>query len=172
MSNPATRLQAVFENIAATRMADVPILNPALRVEAVGFRLWEGYWVGVLVTPWTINLMLLPGHEMPLQPLRLDEQQTWIFPSGAYQFMGLNDDELGVCHTCPLISPVAEFATHEEAAAVAREIGDALFSTAQSEQVQDERLTDMVEAARLKGESLANKNVSRRDFLRMPFLGR
>lgn len=168
---PAARLERVFSNIAATRMADVPIINPALRVEAVGFRPWQGYWIGVLVTPWMINLVLLPDAEAQLQPLLLDQKKVWVFPSGAYEFMGLNETELGTCHICPLISPVMEFATHEDAVAVAREIAVELFSETQPGQVGGTQLETMLEEARLKGESLAHKQVSRRDFLRMPFLG-
>jgi [NiFe] hydrogenase assembly HybE family chaperone len=170
--SPEARLERVFANIAATRMADVPILNPALRVETVGFRPWQGYWIGVLVTPWTINLVLLPGDEAPLKPLLLDQKQQWVFPSGAYEFMGLNQEELGTCHICPLLSPVMEFATHEQAVAVASEIAEALFSEPQREDSRAGQLAGMVEEARLKGESIANKQVSRRDFLRTPFLGR
>lgn len=170
--NPPALLERVFSEIAATRMVDVPILNPALHVEVVGFRPWQGCWIGVLVTPWMINLMLLPGEGTQLEPLSLDQKKIWVFPSGAYEFMGLNEEELGTTHICPLISPVTEFATHEDAAAVAREIANALFSESQPEQVRTEQLSGMVEEARLKGESLVQKQVSRRDFLRMPFLGR
>lgn len=37
--NPSARLREVFSRIQAERMADVPLLNPALTVETVGFRL-------------------------------------------------------------------------------------------------------------------------------------
>lgn len=171
MSDPAARLQATFENIAATRMAGLPILNPALRVEAVGFREWEGRWIGVLVTPWTISLVLLPGPDAPLEPLLPDEKRVWNFPSGAYEFMGLHEPELGVCHFCPLISPVAEFSTHAEASAIAREVIAVLFRGTRTDRARDEELGSMIEAARLKGESLAHQQLSRRDFLRVPFLG-
>ncbi|MHB8353639.1 MAG: [NiFe]-hydrogenase assembly chaperone HybE [Burkholderiales bacterium] len=147
---PIAQLESVFSRIGATRMVGVPILNPALRVEAVGFRHWEGRWIGVLVTPWMINLLLLSGQDAPLESLVLDQKRTWIFPSGTYEFMGLNEAELGTCHICPLISPVTEFATHEAAVMVAREIARELFSE----------------------KTLAHKPVSRRDFLRVPFLGR
>jgi [NiFe] hydrogenase assembly HybE family chaperone len=172
MNNPAILLQAIFENIATTRMAGIPILNPALHVEAVGFREWEGHWIGVLVTPWMINLVLMAGEELPLVPLHQGENQTWHFPSGAYEFMGLNEPELGTCHICPLISPVAEFATHEDAVAVAREVAESLFRQTKSDQIRDAELTDELEEARLKGESLTKRDMSRRDFLRLPFLGR
>lgn len=162
------KLEALFSEIARTRMADMPILNPALRVEAVGFREWEGKWIGVLVTPWTINLVLLPGYEVPLIPLALEEKTVWNFPSGAYKFMGLNEPAIGTCHICSLISPV-EFATHEEALAVAREIIVALFVENAHENEQSSML--MMDDARLKGESNRPENMSRRNFFRMPFLG-
>ena len=106
MNSAVQKLESVFNEIARTRMLDIPILNPALRVEAVGFREWEGRWIGVLITPWTMNLVLLPGQDSPLVPLALDEKQMWSFPSGEYQFMGLNEPTLGTCHTCSLRSPV------------------------------------------------------------------
>lgn len=166
--HPAAKLERVFGDIAATRMADVPILNSALRVEAVGFRPWEGRWIGVLVTPWMMSLMMLPG-EASLLSLRLDEKQHWAFPSGEYVFMGMNEPALGVCQTCPLISPMAEFAAHDEAREVAQEIMRTLMEATVQ---RDEDLGRMIEEARVKGESLAHKPVSRRDFLRMPLLGR
>ena len=161
------KIEAVFNEIARTRMQGVPIINPALRVEAVGFREWDGRWIGVLLTPWTINLMLLPGQDAPLIPLSLDEKMLWDFPSGAYEFMGLNDPVIGTCHICSLISPVTQFATHEEALAVAQEIIVALFAAAEDKN----ELAARIEDARLKGESIARQNISRRDFLRMPFMG-
>ncbi len=39
----AARLEGVFRAIASKRMHDVPILNPALEVEAVGMRPWRGH---------------------------------------------------------------------------------------------------------------------------------
>ncbi len=170
--SPVERLQQVFAHILATRMQDVPILNRSLHVEAVGFRLWQGRWIGVLVTPWMINLVLLPGPDLALQVLRLDEKQNWEFPSGSYEFMGLNEAELGTCHICPLISPVDEFASHEQAITVAQKIVTELFAEEKTEHAHEHQLTDMLEQTRLQGESLANKPVSRRDFLRAPFVGR
>jgi rubredoxin len=53
--NPAAQLESLFRQIADTRMQGIPILNPALQVQAIGFRQWDGphglLWVGVLLTP-------------------------------------------------------------------------------------------------------------------------
>ena len=161
MTQAVLKLEAVFNEIARTRMVDVPILNPALRVEAVGFRVWEGRWIGVLVTPWMINLVLLPGEAAPLAPLALGEKTSWDFPSGSYQFMGLNEPMLGVCHVCSLMSPVMDFATHEDARAVALEIIGALFV----------EVEDKPADAKIKGGLINPQNMSRRDFLRIPLMG-
>ena len=42
-------------------MADVPILNPVLSVEAVDFQHWKGHWLGVVITPWCMSMLLVPG---------------------------------------------------------------------------------------------------------------
>jgi [NiFe] hydrogenase assembly HybE family chaperone len=167
MTGVVEKLESTFNEIALTRMADVPILNSALRVETVGFREWDGRWIGVLVTPWMINLVLLPGPVATLDPLALDEKKMWSFPSGDYVFMGLNEPAIGTCHICSLISPVFEFNTHDEAVAVALEIMKDLFT----EQNSKEELATRIDEARLKGEAISQQNMSRRDFLRMPFLG-
>ncbi|MGC2166942.1 MAG: [NiFe]-hydrogenase assembly chaperone HybE, partial [Gallionella sp.] len=88
MNSAEQRLQAVFSDIAATRMAGLPICNAALRVQVVGFREWPGHRLGVLVTPWTISLVLMQGDEVLLQTLGADEKMSWDFPSGSYEFMG------------------------------------------------------------------------------------
>lgn len=165
------KLEAVFRDIAETRMAGLPICNSALRVQAVGFREWQEHWVGVLVTPWTISLALMPGDKGPLQTLGADEKMSWEFPSGKYEFMGLNEPALGTCQTCSLISPVVDFERHEDAVKVAEQVMEALFVKDESDAKRDADRRQMVEAARLKGEPVMDKPLSRRDFLRGSFLG-
>ncbi|HAF43973.1 MAG TPA: hypothetical protein DCK83_03280 [Gallionellaceae bacterium] len=165
------KLEAVFRDIAETRMAGLPICNTALRVQAVGFREWNDHWVGVLVTPWTISLALMPGDKGPLGTLGADEKMSWEFPSGKYEFMGLNEPALGTCQTCSLISPVVDFERHEDAVSVAEQVMEALFLKDDSDAKRDADRKQMVEAARLKGEPVMDKPLSRRDFLRGSFLG-
>lgn len=113
--DPASQVERAFAAIAATRMAGLPLCNPALAVEACGFRPWNGLWLGVLVTPWAINLMLLPDGNPAFRRLGADQRQTWAFPSGGYDFLGAEEDGLGAYQTCSLFSPVFEFACQDEA---------------------------------------------------------
>lgn len=167
--SPASLLERVFSHIAATRMAGLPILNPALQVQVVGMQAWQGRWVGVLVTPWIISLAMLPG-DAPLERLPLDSKATWSFPSGSYDFMGMDEPELGVCHLCSLISPVQEFQSQQDAVAAAEAVMDSLMQTP-ADTVRDEATRHAAETARLHGQSVARQKISRRDFLRGAFLG-
>src|SRR5208337_2948262 len=78
-------LENAFRRIHATRMAGIPILNPSLQVETHGFRDWNGMRVGVLITPWSINLAVLREANSAVPALRLDERRAWVFPSGRYE---------------------------------------------------------------------------------------
>lgn len=125
--DPTAALESVFATIAATRMADVPLCNPALRVEAVGFRRRaDGHWAGVMVTPWAINLLCLPGAaDWPA--LAAGSRCDWSFPSGDYEFIVAEEASLGNYHLCSLFSPAFEFADHESARTTAQAAVEALF---------------------------------------------
>lgn len=160
--NPAPQVRAVFEHIRRTRMAELPILNPMLQVDIVGWREWQGEWLGVLVTPWSINLMLLPGSGGRFRALAMDEWQSWSFPSGTYDFMGGDEEGLGAYQICSLFSPVLQFDSHDEAVAAARAAIDALMVVETGEAVVAARL----EKARAEVQPVAERRMSRRLFLR------
>lgn len=161
MTEAVGRLVAAFARIAATRMAGLPMNNPALRVASVGFRSWhEDYQVGVLITPWAINLVLLGAAAAGDLHLAADRRRTWEFPSGRYDFMGGDEPECGAFQFCSLFSPVFEFPDQASAEATAGEIMAALFADAAGD------ATDRREAARLGGDSVLQVRTSRRGFLR------
>lgn len=57
------RLAERFREIYETRMHSLPICNPRLSVATAGFRGVGPHRVGVLITPWFMNLVLLPGDD-------------------------------------------------------------------------------------------------------------
>lgn len=120
-------VESTFARIAATRMAGLPICHPGLSVDALDFRDWDGNWLGVLITPWSLSLMLLPGASAAVRVLRPGQTQLWRFPSGSYEFIGHRDDTLGNYQLCSLYSPMFEFADQAEARHVARLALAALF---------------------------------------------
>lgn len=120
-------LVAEFKEIFHSKMRDVPIVNHALHVEAVGFRVHEGRLLGVLVSPWFMNLVLLPAEGEDWSDLHPGAKEIIAFPSGAYEFIHNVRGMVGGYKACSLFSPMADFASQMNAIAVAREVMAALF---------------------------------------------
>lgn len=133
-SDPSAGLEAAFDLIARTRMHDVPICNHRLQVEALGFqRTAAGHWAGVMVTPWAINLLCLPGHAESWPALAACSKHEWEFPSGLYEFTVAEEDSLGNYHLCSLFSPALEFESHEAARLTALAAAHALLARPMAE---------------------------------------
>ena len=115
---------------AALKVKGLPIYNPTLAVEAVGFRQHEGRHVGVMLTPWFMNLVVLPSPE---------DLEVWVaggtvrlaFPLGPYDFMVSELQEVGLIGSCSLFSTTSEFTDHEAARLAASTVANALFEPEQ-----------------------------------------
>lgn len=117
--NPSSLIEAVFRRIESERMAGLPMLNPTLAVAAVGFARQGDDWRGVLVTPWGIQLLLLPAVEHWPVPAP-HERAFREYPAGTFAFLPNNEEELGDYLSCALISDMKPFADQETALATAR----------------------------------------------------
>ena len=120
------RLEAVFRAVAAGPMAGLPIVNPALGVAVVGLRPWAVGHLGVLVTPWCLNLVYIPapGEAVP-EPGR---PRVLELPVGDIEFLGAAQPELGPYLAASLFSPMSEFASQDEALAVAWAVLDEVLT--------------------------------------------
>lgn len=109
-------LETVFNTILQTRMCDVPVLNPALSVEAWGFLHYRQDWLGVLVTPWFMNLLLLPEPDSAWQTQQPGGKFSQAFPHGMFEFTVAHEERIGVYAVCSLFSPMFQF--EDQAAAM------------------------------------------------------
>ena len=117
MEHRVSALVQFYRLVQTERMQGVPILNPALSVEAVGFQ-WgdDGQTVaeGVLITPWFMSLVRLPaaleGHGG-----RVARKAVHGFGSERFEFIGAHDPAVGYHETCALFSPMGGFATQAQA---------------------------------------------------------
>lgn len=137
-------LSGLYQHIAATRMQGIPLLNLAVQVEAVGFELVQAdasdaeapaAGVGVLVTPWFMNLVWLP-----LRPLDLSRQvgckvPRYVGPE-CFEFIGAHEDDFGSYEACSLFSPVLEFENHQASVATARAVLETLRQPASTAAAQ------------------------------------
>lgn len=118
-------LAQVYAHIHQTRMQGLPLLHPGLRVEAVGFELEppapSSHAVGVLVTPWFMNLVRLPLSLRAQPPTDL-APQTHEFGATRLVFDPVQEARLGWFETCSLFSPMSDFVDHAAAVATALEV--------------------------------------------------
>jgi [NiFe] hydrogenase assembly HybE family chaperone len=131
--------------------------NANLRTEAVGFEWRDGRLSGVLLTPWFMNLVLLPDESD--EWLKLPPGKTFDvdFPSGSHRCL-LNAPEGIVPHlSLPLFTTVQDFTDQDSARRVAEEVLRRLYLDAGD-----------AEAADISQDALASRRtMSRRDLLRL-----
>ena len=122
-------LEATFDRIRVERMADVPILNNAVAVEAVGFEpLGDGgEFVGVLITPWFMNLMLVPVDPHTTAVDAPGETSLCSFPAAEFEFIAGFEAGFGHYRMCSLFSPMFDFADHEAASQTAAAVMDGIM---------------------------------------------
>jgi [NiFe] hydrogenase assembly HybE family chaperone len=127
-------LLAYYRRVHEETFRDLPIANAALDVEAVDFRPLEEHELGVLITPWFMNLFLLPGTD------HWDDKPQGSackveLPGGKVDFLVSHAQALGTVLSAALFSTVADFPDQEIAREVARETLRLLFD---SDAVQEE----------------------------------
>lgn len=166
------RLKAHYREVEVTRMEGVPLLNPVLQVAAYGFEPYAEYHLGVLLTPWFMNLMMVPQD--PAQYAEnapaVGDKIAISLPAGQVEFIIGFEDALGHTLSCSLFSPVFEFpdqATALETAQAA--LAEVLNDGAQTGD-EDPDMTNVwagkLPVAEEDNSAEPDKDVNRRDFLR------
>lgn len=129
-------LRQVFEAIHRTRMQDLPVVNPALRVATVGFEKSDYGCLGILLTPWCMNLVLLRPEDAAADEwnaLQPGSKQRHTLPSGVYEFVVADEPGLGRFQSCSLFSPLFEFSDQDTAVAAAEAALRAVMSETDAE---------------------------------------
>jgi [NiFe] hydrogenase assembly HybE family chaperone len=118
-------LQDFYRQVQRERMQGIPLLNPALEVQAVGFQ-WSDEDAnpqvaeGVLITPWFMSLVRLPA-QVQAHEGRVGRKQVRDFGCERFDFIGSWDAALGYHETCALFSPMDGFDSQTRACDTARE---------------------------------------------------
>lgn len=144
------RLARAYREIGERAMRDLPIYNEVLGVEAVGFRRWNDTVVGIMVTPWFMNVVLPAGD---LAPDASAPRLRLTFPAGDIEFALSEVEPVGRIASCSLFSPMFDFADMVAARATAAAALAELMLPADSE-----------EAVRRRAP--ATSTIDRRNFLR------
>lgn len=122
-------LRALFDEVRTVRMQGVPIVNLALHVETIGFEVTAvpdaagelPGAVGVLITPWCMNLVWFPLQRVD-QPQRVGNSQTHAVGTQSFDFIAAHEEGFGSYAACSLFSPMFEFKDQASAVATAEAV--------------------------------------------------
>jgi [NiFe] hydrogenase assembly HybE family chaperone len=115
---PVAALTDVFQR-AAPAMAGLSIYHAGLGISARGFQPCGALSIGVMVTPWCMTLVLLPGPETDWSAVPAGQEIDHALPCGTVRFVTARDDEAGAYRVCSLFSPMFDFADMAAACATA-----------------------------------------------------
>jgi [NiFe] hydrogenase assembly HybE family chaperone len=113
--DPSAPVASAYRRIERERMAGLPVHNEALEVETVGFQRWADHWLGIVISPWCMSLLLLPGTSSTWIAATENERIFHRFPAGDFAFLGGEEPEIGEYQSCALFSPMSQFASQSDA---------------------------------------------------------
>lgn len=124
------KLAAAYREICRTVMIGVPICNSALAVEAIGFRNFEEHALGVIITPWFLNLVVVRRGAACAAALNSSAPSVRLcFPAGDADFDVVEVEGFGRFASCSLFSPMTEFLDQNAARETAQAALGALFDS-------------------------------------------
>lgn len=104
-ANPAPLLVTQYERIAREQMCELPFYHSSMPI-AVESVLFEGQWLGVVLTPWMLSVVVLPGPDQ-LWPRRISSERLVLrLPCGEMTFMVGDLPRSGQLLACSLMSPL------------------------------------------------------------------
>ncbi|ATP90318.1 hydrogenase biosynthesis protein HybE [Aeromonas caviae] len=103
--DPAPLLVAQYERIAREEMQALPFYHATMPIVAE-CTLFEGQWLGCVLTPWMLSVVVLPGPDQ-LWPVRSNSDRLALqLPCGNMTFMVGALPETGQLLACSLMSPI------------------------------------------------------------------
>ena len=159
VEDPTPALLRHFRVVLETRMSGLPFLNPDMAVAVVECQRVAGDWLAGVVTPWSLQLVLLPGGGSHWYDTAVGGRRVVALPAGELVFIGDEGEaSLPAFQYCPLITPVQHITDNEVATAIMRDAYAAVLTAPQPE-------TPLPEPA----PPVAVASTSRRAFLRGAF---
>jgi [NiFe] hydrogenase assembly HybE family chaperone len=131
------QLAEIYRGIWTVSMRDVPICNAALEVEAIGFRAYGSAAVGIVLTPWFMNLVVVDSVGESNLPTGAGARTSVALPAGEVECVGAWLDGFGLLRACSLFSPMFDFAGMAVARTVAEEAMKAFFAGPSESELPD-----------------------------------
>ena len=137
-------LEAHFEAVYHDAMQGLPIVNSKMQVRLACLKaVRDGVYLGALVTPWYINLILKmvqqeaagwTDRHLQLYPdVGVGKKVLMKFPSGQYEFVVNHQEALGFFYTCSLVTDMHSLENQAVAETIAEQSVHLVFDEAAKE---------------------------------------
>ncbi len=104
--NPQALLEQCFNAIATAEMSQLPFYQAQIPVRACGFQRFEQQWVGALLTPWMLSLLVLPGPGQIWPQRSVGSRLALALPCGNVGFIAGEVSGCGPYLASSLLSPL------------------------------------------------------------------
>lgn len=104
--DPSELIAAHYAQVWESSAAPAGEINPALQVAVVEFVRCRGDWLGAVVAPWAIHLILINGGGSLWGDIPQGQRRYLDLPGGTLAFVADGDPEIGVWQYASLIDSV------------------------------------------------------------------
>ncbi|PJG83680.1 hydrogenase-2 assembly chaperone [Caviibacterium pharyngocola] len=118
--DPSSLLQRAMEKIVPT-MQDLPFYRRDIACFCPKFTLYENQWLGALLTPWTLSLVVLPGPGQQWENRTVGDKLVLRLPYKDLVFTVSHLDDIPQYLSCSLQSPLDPSLTAEQAEKLAKD---------------------------------------------------
>ena len=112
--NPTEIFLAEMKNIVP-EMQDLPFFHKGIECFCPKFVLFEDQWIGTVLTPWLMSVVILPGPQQQWEPRELGDKLTVQLPYKALTFTVSSLENVPQYLSCSLHSPLDPNLTNEQA---------------------------------------------------------
>lgn len=114
LTSPHEQVQAAFNDIAHGEMHALPFVHPQMPVYVPPLALFEGQWLGCVLTPWMLSLMIFPGPQQHWPRRAIGERLGLKLPRGEMTFIVGELPAPGQYLSCSLLSPLPRTLSAEQ----------------------------------------------------------
>ncbi len=120
--NPQTLIVEAFDKVHKESMQEMPFCASNINVASSNFQLMDGHWLGVLLTPWMISIMLLPSDQVSHPDREVTSKIGIQLANDNYTFTVGEQEGVGKYYACSIMSPLSGIASQEEAMTLVKEL--------------------------------------------------
>ncbi|WGE35337.1 hydrogenase-2 assembly chaperone [Actinobacillus genomosp. 1] len=134
--NPAELFRKEMEQISAN-MQDLPFYRHDIPCFTPNFILYEGQWIGTVLTPWMISIIVIPGPEQLWEGRTVGDKLGLQLPYKTMTFTVSSINSIPQYLSCSLLSPIDPSLTPEQAVQLTKDCLTMLLSLPIKQQVPD-----------------------------------